>query len=55
MINRVIGSHGREIVSAAMELPSPEELTPEEDEESTMEDESLQFQESSNFEEIATE
>ncbi len=55
MINRVIGSHGREIVSAAMELPSPEELTPEEDEESTMEGESLQFQESSNFEEIATE
>ena len=52
MINRVIGSHGREIVSAAMELPSPEELTPEEDEESTMEDEGLQFQESSNFEEI---
>ncbi len=55
MINRVIGSHGREIVSAAMELPSPEELTPQGDEESTMEDESLQFQESSNFEEIATE
>ena len=55
MINRVIGSHGREIVSAVMELPSPEELTPQEDEESTMEDESLQFQESSNFEEIATE
>ena len=55
MINRVIGSHGREIVSAAMALPSPEELTPQEEEESTMEGESPQFQESSNFEEIATE
>ena len=55
--NKPISGHifGREFVSAAMELPSPEELTPEEDEESTMEDESLQFQESSNFEEIATE
>jgi len=55
MINRVIGSHGREIVSAAMELPSPEELTPDEEPESSMEDEDSQFQESPNFEEITTE
>ena len=55
MINRVIGTHGREIVSAAMELPSPEELTPDEEAESIIEDESPQFQESSDFEEITSE
>ena len=55
MINRVIGSHGREIVSAAMELPSPEELTPDEDPEALLDDENSQILESPDLEEIITE
>jgi hypothetical protein len=31
LINRVIGTQGREIVAAAMKLPSPEELVPDEE------------------------
>tara|TARA_B100000686_G_scaffold344462_1_gene427122 strand:- start:11177 stop:11782 length:606 start_codon:yes stop_codon:yes gene_type:complete len=55
MINRVIGSHGREIVAAAMELPSPEELTPEEESEDSLNDESSEILDGSDFEEIISE
>ena len=38
-----------------MELPSPEELTPDEDSETLLDDENSQILESPDFEEIITE